>query len=88
VNVDMKKLGLVKENDHNCDRWSILTTEKRPTLPQCSNEGVINTNCVLEMLNVNEDEMLNVLKPRQTISNNICVILFLIEKTMQLLKLF
>jgi len=37
----MKRLGLVKDDAHNRDKCMSLTTGNRPTLPQCSNEGVI-----------------------------------------------
>jgi len=37
----MKRLGLVKDDAYNRDKWSSLTIENRTTLPQCSNEGVI-----------------------------------------------
>jgi len=37
----MKRLGLVKEDARYQDKWRSLTTENRPTLPQCGNEGVI-----------------------------------------------
>jgi len=32
--VDMKRLGLVKDDAHNPDKWRSLTTGNRPTLPQ------------------------------------------------------
>jgi len=34
----MKRLGLVKDDAHNRDMWTSLTTGNRSTLPQCSNE--------------------------------------------------
>jgi len=37
VNVDTKRLSLVKNDAHNRDKWKSLTTANRPTLPQCSN---------------------------------------------------
>jgi len=37
----MKRLGLVKDDAHNRDKWRSLKSESRPTLPQCSNECVI-----------------------------------------------
>jgi len=41
VKDDIKKLGLVKDDAHNRDKWRSLTTENRPTLPQCSFQCVI-----------------------------------------------
>jgi len=41
VKVDMKRLGLVKDDAHNRDKWTSLTTGNRPTLPRYGNEGVI-----------------------------------------------
>jgi len=41
VKVGMKRLGLVKDDAQNRDKWRSLTTGNRPTLPQCSNEVVI-----------------------------------------------
>jgi len=40
VKVDIKRLGLVKDDAHNPDKWNGLTSGDRPTLPQCSNERV------------------------------------------------
>jgi len=37
----MKRLGLVKDDAHNRDKYRSLTTANRPTLPQCGNEYVI-----------------------------------------------
>jgi len=36
-----ERLGLVKDDAQNRDKWRSLTTGNRPTLPQCGNEGVI-----------------------------------------------
>jgi len=47
VKVDMKKLGLVKDNAQNRIKWRNLTTGNRPTLPQCGYEGVIFMDCVI-----------------------------------------
>jgi len=33
VKVDMKRLGCVEDDAHNRDKWTSLTTGKRPTLP-------------------------------------------------------
>jgi len=41
VKIDMKRLGLVKDDAHNRDKWRSLTTANRPTLPQCVNADVI-----------------------------------------------
>jgi len=41
MKVDKKMLRLVNNDAHNRDKWTSLTTVNRPTLPQCSNEGVI-----------------------------------------------
>jgi len=41
VKVDMKRLGLFKDNAHNRDKWRNLKTRNRATLSQCGNEGVI-----------------------------------------------
>jgi len=41
VKVDMKRLGLVKDDAYSRDKWRSLTNEYRSTLPQCGNEGVI-----------------------------------------------
>jgi len=41
VKVDMKRLGLVKDDAHNREKWRSLTTGNHQTLPQCGNEGVI-----------------------------------------------
>jgi len=41
VKVDMKGIGLIKDDVHNRDKWRSLTTVNRPTLPQCGNGGVI-----------------------------------------------
>jgi len=35
------RLGLVKDDAHNRDKWKSLTTGNHPTLPQCGNEGVV-----------------------------------------------
>jgi len=35
MKVDMIKLGLVKDDAHNRDKWRSLTTGNRPTLTQC-----------------------------------------------------
>jgi len=37
----MKRLGLVKVDAHIRDMWRSVTTGSRPTLPQCSNKGMI-----------------------------------------------
>jgi len=37
----VKRLGLVKDDAHNLDKWRSLTTVIRPTLSQYGNEGVI-----------------------------------------------
>jgi len=37
-----RRLGLVKDDAHNRDKWKSLTTRNSPTLPQC---GIMD--CVL-----------------------------------------
>jgi len=37
----MKRLVFLKDDAHNQDKWKSLTTGYRPTLPQCSIEGVV-----------------------------------------------
>jgi len=37
----MKRLGFVKDGAHIRKKWRSLTTENRPELPQCGNEGVV-----------------------------------------------
>jgi len=39
VKIDMKRLGFVKNDAHNRDKWRSLTTENCPTLPQCGRCG-------------------------------------------------
>jgi len=56
LKVEMKKLGLVKENARNRDRWRRFTTGNRSTLPRCGNEGGVLTDCILMILNVNDDD--------------------------------
>jgi len=41
VNVDMKRLGLIKDEAHSRVKLRSLTTGNRPTLLKCSNESVI-----------------------------------------------
>jgi len=41
VKVDMKRVGLIKKDAHNGDRWKSLATGNSPTLPQCGREGVV-----------------------------------------------
>jgi len=41
VKVDLKRLGLVKDDAHNRDKSRSLTSRNCPTLHQCGNEGVI-----------------------------------------------
>jgi len=41
VKINMKRLGLVKGDAHNRDKWRSLTTGNHPTLPQCGIESVI-----------------------------------------------
>jgi len=38
LKVDMKKLGLVKDDARNREKWGSVTIGSRPTLPQCGNE--------------------------------------------------
>jgi len=52
----MKRLGLVKDDAHNRDRWKRLTSGSRPTLPQCGNEGVIILGLRSHDVKVNDDE--------------------------------
>jgi len=37
----MKRLGLVKDDAYNGDKWRSLTTGNNQRLLQCGNEGVI-----------------------------------------------
>jgi len=37
----MKSLGLVKDDAYNRDKWRSWTYGNRPTLPRCSNVGVV-----------------------------------------------
>jgi len=49
----MKRFCFVKDDAHNRNKWRSLTTvstENRPTLPQCGDESVILYGCVLVML--------------------------------------
>jgi len=41
--VDMERLGLVKDDAHNRDKWGSLTTGNRLTQPQCGNSYHIKT---------------------------------------------
>jgi len=52
--VDMKRLGLVKGNTQNQDKWRSLTTGNHPTLSHCGTEGVSFTDYIPVTLNVNE----------------------------------
>jgi len=55
VKVDIKKLGLGKDDAHLPDKWRSLTIANRPILPQWGNECVILMECVLLTLNVNDE---------------------------------
>jgi len=55
VKVDMKRFGLVNDDDsHNQDKWRSLTTGNHPTLSHCGTEGVSFTDYIPVTLNVNE----------------------------------
>jgi len=41
IEVDIKRLGSVKGDAHNRDKWRTLTTGICSTLLQCGNEAVI-----------------------------------------------
>jgi len=51
----MKRLGLVKDDAHNRDKWRRLTTGNHPTLRQCGNEGVKLYGLRFPDANVNDD---------------------------------
>jgi len=50
----MKRFGVVKDDDHNRDKWRSLTSGNRPTLPQCGRESVILYGLRSRDVNINE----------------------------------
>jgi len=74
VKVDMKRLGLVKDDAHNRGKWRSLTTGNRPTLPQCGNAGVVFMDCVLVMLNVSNSGRVSVYHHRIFYFNNVALV--------------
>jgi len=57
VKVGIEKLGLVKDDAHNRDKWRSLTTGNRPTLPQ---SGKSFMDCILITLNASSSSSISI----------------------------